>query len=44
MDGRSGSFISLIFWGKFISLTADTALAGAADMPAWKKSCRVQNY
>uniref|UniRef100_A0A6B0TQS9 Putative secreted protein n=1 Tax=Ixodes ricinus TaxID=34613 RepID=A0A6B0TQS9_IXORI len=34
MEGRSGSLMSLICWGKFMFLTADTALAGAADRPA----------
>ncbi len=40
MDGRSGSLMSLIFCGKFISFTADTALAGAADIPA----CSTQKH
>jgi len=34
MDGKSGSLMSLILCGMFISLTAETARAGAADMPA----------
>lgn len=34
MLGRSGSLMSLIFCGMFISLTAETARAGAADIPA----------
>lgn len=42
--GRSGSFRSLIFWGKFISLTADTARAGAAVIPAWKTRCSVLDW
>ena len=35
-EGRSGNFMSLIFCGRFISLTAEMARAGAADIPAWK--------
>lgn len=38
IDGRSGSFISLILCGRFISLTAETARAGAADKPAYKQN------
>jgi hypothetical protein len=32
--GRSGNFISLNFCGIFMSFTALTALAGAAEIPA----------
>ena len=38
MEGKSGNLMSLIFCGMFISFTADTALAGAAAMPAWKRT------
>ena len=34
MEGRSGSLMSLILCGMFISFTADTALAGADESPA----------
>lgn len=40
MDGKSGSLMSLIFCGMFISLTADTARAGAAAIPACKNQNR----
>ena len=35
MEGKSGSLMSLILCGRFISFMADTARAGAAAMPAW---------
>lgn len=44
IDGKSGSLMSLIFCGMFISLTADTARAGAAAIPAWKIKFTVLNY
>ena len=34
--GNSGNFISFICWGMFIFFTADIALVGAADRPAYK--------
>ena len=34
IDGRSGNLMSLIRCGMFISLTAETARAGAAAIPA----------
>jgi len=37
MDGRSGSLISLMRCGMFISLTAETARAGAAAIPAYQQ-------
>lgn len=33
--GKSGSLMSFICCGMFMFLTADTALAGAAIIPAW---------
>ena len=42
MLGKSGSLMSLIFCGMFISLTADTARAGAADIPAWERERRIR--
>ena len=35
IEGSSGSRMSLMRCGMFISLTADTALAGADDRPAY---------
>jgi len=49
IDGKSGNLMSLIRCGMFISLTAETARAGAAAMPAckpsnsWKISCSRHN-
>jgi len=44
IDGKSGNLMSLIRCGMFISLTADTARAGAAAMPACKTSTQLMNY
>ena len=35
MEGKSGNLMSLMRCWMFNSLTADTALAGAAAIPAW---------
>lgn len=43
MFGKSGNFMSLIFCGMFISLTADTARAGAAAIPACKQINKQSN-